>query len=239
MEYGRRIKANIILRHAERALLNERIRQNNQKIVQLSERKEEIKSELRGHLNDPDFDRVSEFTERAQLNEHTAVKQRQIRKLERLKSPTENLELSPEWMRNSTKDTNFNKDKWVVNLSSRNLSTAEVSVLQKGLNFAPSPKDIPVEDIITETEYAIKRLQYNKTTRIDYDSAAELRARVTGALKSAKPPKNNISKDERDALYKLRKDRSITILPAGKGRATVVLDPEQYDQKINALLDKW
>ena len=140
-------------------------------------------------------------------------------------------------MRNENKDTNFNKDKWVINLSSRSLSSPETSVLERGLNFAPTPKEIPVVDIITETEYAIKRLQYDKNSCIDENSVAELRARVTWVLKSAKPPKSNITKEERDALSELRKDNKITILPADKGRATVVLDADKYDQKVSALLE--
>ena len=121
-----------------------------------------------------------------------------------------------------------------VNLSSPSLSSPETSVLERGLNFAPIPKEIPVVDIITETEYAIKRLQYDKNNCIDENSVAELRARVTWVLKLAKPPKSNITKEERDALSELRKDNKITILPADKGRATVVLDADKYDQKVSA-----
>ena len=123
-----------------------------------------------------------------------------------------------------------------VNLSSPSLSSPETSVLERGLNFAPTPKEIPVVDIITDTEYAIKRLQYDKNNCIDENSVPELRARVTLVLKLAKPPKSNITKEERDALSELRKDNKITILPADKGRATVVLDAGKYDPKVSALL---
>ena len=209
-------KADKILRHAERALLNERIRQNNQKIGHLTSKQEDLKTELRAKLSDPDFDRVCQVTTTAQLNEHNVVKQRQIRKFQQLKAVCDDPILSPEWTRNENKDTNFNKDKWVINLSSRSLSSPETSVLERGLNFVPTPKEILVVDIITETEYAIKRLQYDKNNCIDENSVAELRARVTGVLKSAKPPKSNITKEERDALSELRKDNKITILPADK-----------------------
>ena len=110
-------------------------------------------------------------------------------------------------------------------------------MLKQGLNFAPTPKEIPVVDIITETEYAIKRLQYDKNNCINENSVAELRAKVTGVLKSAKPPKSNITKEEWDALSELRKDNKIKILPADKGCATVVLDDDKYDQKVSALLE--
>ena len=110
--------ANKILKHAERALLNERIRQNNVKIKLLESKQNEIKDKLRGELPDPELDKVCEFTATAQLGEHHKCKQRQIWKFAALKETAENVIFSPEWMSNSSKNTNFNKDKWVVNLSS-------------------------------------------------------------------------------------------------------------------------
>ncbi|XP_072048444.1 uncharacterized protein [Amphiura filiformis] len=44
------------------------------------------------------------------------------------------------------------------------------------------------------------------------------------------------SKDERKALQDLRKDQSIRILPADKGRLCVILDTTEYHQKCEALL---
>ena len=55
-------------------------------------------------------------------------------------------------------------------------------------------------------------------------------------LKSAKPPTSNISAKERQAIGELKKEESIIILPANKGRATVILDKEEYDEKVNNML---
>ena len=46
-----------------------------------------------------------------------------------------------------------------------------------------------------------------------------------------------IDKDERTALKTLRQDETITILPADKGNATVVMDTEEYKQKVKSLLE--
>ena len=78
------------------------------------------------------------------------------------------------------------KDKWVVTISSRKLTTPEVSVLENGLNFALSPDALPVNDIIVATESACKILSDDK--------AAELRGRVVNIVKNSKPPRSNISK---------------------------------------------
>ncbi|XP_072039813.1 uncharacterized protein [Amphiura filiformis] len=60
---------------------------------------------------------------------------------------------------------------------------------------------------------------------------------VVGAIKSTKVPKSNITKDERIAIKELQKEKSIQILGADKGRATVILDTTEYDEKLENLLN--
>ena len=43
-------------------------------------------------------------------------------------------------------------------------------------------------------------------------------------------------KEENEALKTLQRDNSVTILPADKGRATVILNTEDYKQRDNQLL---
>ncbi|BHF81907.1 hypothetical protein SprV_0802504200 [Sparganum proliferum] len=50
-------------------------------------------------------------------------------------------------------------------------------------------------------------------------------------------PRATITKAEQSALKTLRADTSIVILPADKGRSTVVMDKADYIQKANALLE--
>ena len=49
-------------------------------------------------------------------------------------------------------------------------------------------------------------------------------------------PPSNILPDKAKALKELRNDDSFVIVPADKGRATVVLDCTEYDDKIHNLL---
>ncbi len=56
-------------------------------------------------------------------------------------------------------------------------------------------------------------------------------------LKSCKPPTSNITPAERQALQTLQDNKDIMILPADKGRAVVVLDKSEYQQKAQALLN--
>ena len=55
-------------------------------------------------------------------------------------------------------------------------------------------------------------------------------------VKNSKPPRSNISKPERSAIESLKKDKRIQILPADKGRATVVIDNSDYESKALTLL---
>ena len=123
-------------------------------------------------------------------------------------------------------DTDIDTNRWVVNLSDRQISDDERSILSKGLNFAITPTAFPVEEIIAGTEVVAKYM-----TATD-----ELRGEVVRTIKRAKLPKSNISKGERVALQTLKKDNSIIILPADKGRATVIMNTAEYREKMTDMV---
>ena len=111
------------------------------------------------------------------------------------------------------------------------IGIAEKQLLHKGLNFAFSTKNVPVTKIISATESAIRRGSIRQNT------ADELRTRINASILSAKVPKSSLTKVEACALNALRKDNSIKILLADKGRCTVILDKKVYDFKVKQLLD--
>ena len=117
------------------------------------------------------------------------------------------------------------KANWVVNLSSRSLSDAEKALLKKGLNFAVTPASIPATEIIAKVEAAVRQL--------DAEQADTVRRTVNGILQQAEPPGPNITKEMRDALKILKEDESIMVLPADKGRASVVMDTDTYGAKMS------
>jgi hypothetical protein len=55
-------------------------------------------------------------------------------------------------------------------------------------------------------------------------------------IKSSSRPRDNLTRAEREALRALKKNTELTILPADKGNATVVLNTVDYKQKITSLL---
>ena len=98
-----------------------------------------------------------------------------------------------------------------------------------GLNFAPTPRQMPYKEIIA----AMK----NGLCRIPEEVADSARSRIIGILSKASPPSSNLSTGERRAIKLFQDDDDILILPADKGRATVVMDRQDYEQKILLLED--
>ena len=128
-------------------------------------------------------------------------------------------------MSNSTKtESSVNTDKWVINLSDRSVSDTERDALMKGLNFAVTPERLPVEDKVSATESVCRRLDFC----LKKSTTDKPRAEVTKILKCLKAMciERNLAKDEDNI-----------ILPADKGRSTVILNKRYYQQKMSALLD--
>jgi len=101
--------------------------------------------------------------------------------------------------------------KTIVNLTQKELSADEQSVLSKGGDFAIVPAKLPVEEIIENVKSGIRSLPIH--------TAEHIRAETSRILQRAKPPKDNLTFGERTALKTLNQDREILILPADKGNA--------------------
>ena len=120
--------------------------------------------------------------------------------------------------------------KWVINLSSKPLTTAQRSVLAKGPNFAVSPKDPPNLEYISAIEAAC--------TKLSQQDAEELRANVSQVLRASHLPKPNLTKAQNLAIRELKKDRDCIVLTAGKRVAVVIMDRQDYISKANNLLSQ-
>ena len=116
------------------------------------------------------------------------------------------------------------KKKWVTNMSSRLLTHIETDLLAKGLNLSITSKALSNKDIIAVIEDVVKDLEKEEVDTIC--------AKVGLKLQNSKPPKSNLSKDERKALKELQSDTSVVTLPAGKGRSTVILNREDYLERF-------
>ena len=216
--------AAIVLRKAEKRLLNIRVRQCSFTIAKLEEEYAKREAIVVGGIpaqNSTARNDVTEFLGRTRSLAFEEVKRKHREKFANLIA----IKRSREHQR-SHDAGKIDKSRWVVNKSNKTLTTDEHSVLEKGLNFAVTPRDFPLKDVLVSTEIACKHLSAPK--------AQSLRAEVTKCIKKAKRPASNISKGEFKALQELKADTDITILPADKGRSTVILSIK--DMSLSTLL---
>ena len=134
--------------------------------------------------------------------------------------------------RNKDKKRPKTDDNWVRNISSRPLDKTETHVLSYGLKHSVTPKRIPTESIVSSVEAVLSRQR-------DLSESAKdnIRSRIASTVQSASIPDNNLTKDEQQALKRLKNDNDIVILPADKGRVTVVMDKTDYFDKMDALVN--
>ena len=108
------------------------------------------------------------------------------------------------------------------------VSTAAKDVLAKGLNFAPTPRRVPITEIVVTVEDGLRKTSFPQ--------AQLARTKIVGCLTRARPPPTNLCPGEHKAIKQLKEEESIVIAAADKGNATVVMDGEDYDKKMRTLL---
>ena len=211
------------LKKAEMNLLEIRIRHCNFTIKKLKIEEENTLAQLDAKLPRDTRSECENFLSNQKQTTLAQVRDRQKKKFASL--------LAKKQLTNENKkekDTEL-KERWVVNKSSKVLGPDTINLLRRGLNFAIVPKALPTEEIITSTEVACKNLN-SKT-------AASLRSEVARSVKRKRNPTPNIPREEFQALQELKKDTSVMILPADKGRATVILDKSDYFGKVDKILN--
>ena len=119
----------------------------------------------------------------------------------------------------------YHNSEWVKNISNKQLSEKEEKLLGKCLNFATQHTKQDKLIFLANVEHAV-----NNCSAIPSQDKESIRQVIANTLKSTKS-KSNLSKEEEKTLKQLKTDSSITIVPADKGRVTVVLDKADYVSK--------
>ena len=149
-----------IINKAQRALMNARIGEIHHVLKSCQSQNTDLDEELFTWLPSNLYDGCRNWVAHAHKDEYRKCRERQQNKFARLKdqkcSNTLKKKEDKPIMNVSQEEMNAVKSRWVVNCSSRSLSSSEVSLLNKGLNFAISPIKIPVNDIITNVESACR-----------------------------------------------------------------------------------
>ena len=221
-------RAQDIINRAQKSLVKERIRVINNKLGNLKNKREELDKKVNQNIpaESPIRKQIKDHIATVKESTYAEVKSRHVLKLKKLAEKTD---AKRKKTADSTPDLSGTQlKKWVVNLSKYKLNSAQTSVLAKGLNYAIAPQNVCAEEFVLATEMACKHLPQSEST--------QLRAKIASVLKSSKPPKTNVTKAEREAISVLKKEADIVILPADKGKATCILDRENYEEKVNAML---
>ena len=161
-------------------MLQERIHINHVILDRLKKGIEQLKDNILESATPEEFHLVEKIHENSYKISFDLTKKRHIRKSDELFSKNKVTQSA----------TNItDKKKWVINMSSRQLTHIKTDLLGKGLNFSITSKTLPNKDIIATTENAVKDLEKEESDTIS--------AKVSLTLQNSKPTKDNFSKDER------------------------------------------
>ena len=221
------IKGNLtrnVLHAAEKSLLNIRIKELNEVLRQLAIRKSATRKKILNTLPEAIANKILEINTRRESNSFDKARDRQKEKYYKLRYG--------DHYKIATNHKSANKvgpeeiKKWVKNISSKELTDDQLSLLARGSGFAIAPQKLPIEEIIVSTELACMNLPRGESTA--------MRAEVAQVLEESKkkPIHSNLTLGERKALKELKDDPNITIVPADKGKCIVVMDTTEYNQKM-------
>ena len=194
-----------------------RIEDTHKKIRTLTREKELALDFLRSRLTTSDLEHLEALVYEQQKEEYSRI--RSVHSKRRVLTLKSNISLP---------DDTGNRDKWVLNISSKPLNNTETTALQKGTNFALAPKKIPTAEIIAGIEDGISGLPE--------DDKLVLRSQVSQVLQRVIVPPPNLPQAELIALHNLRRDQDRLVIPADKGNCTVVMDRKDYDDKVQKML---
>ena len=178
----------------------------------------DLETTLKNNLTGEDFDTVQRVTNLARQREFLKKRDMQKKKFDRLLAEKAPTQLDKIVIKNA-----------VLNISGKQLREGEMSVMEKGLGFVPAPNMVPTKEIICAAEVGLKKIK-------DPIEANVARSKIASILRSSKPPKDNLTKEERFGLKSLQVRNDIKILPADKGNTVVVLSAGQYSEKLKDLL---
>ena len=153
----------------------------------------------------------------------------------------------------------MDKDIKIINLSKKKLTDAEISLLNKGLKFTPTPKLANTQELNEDSNEFNRKLRLaeffdgmedqdisfvrNKSNFIPPSKRNDaLDEFISTVEKFPKTPiqsnvKNNLTMQEQEALKILRTNSEIIIKEADKGGATIIMNNEDYKELVETILN--
>ena len=200
---------------------------DNKKLKQTEDTQalETIRSELRDTMSSLDFLFITSLFLEKNRSMLQRVEQSQNRKL------TKMLEEQPV----------HEADDLIFNFSNHRLTTAQQSILMKGLNFALPPKKLRHEDYLLNFELLFRNAVDSKSVKENELELfkSKLRTISLQSLKfynRKKKKLENLSEEEHNALLELASLDDIIIQKADKGNVIVLVNKTDYIQKMENIL---
>ena len=138
-------------------MLQERIHINHVIRDRLKNSIEQSKGKILESITPEEFHLIEKIHENSYKKSFELTKKRHIRKFNELISKNKVTQSA----------TNItDKKKWVINMSSRQLTHIETDLLAKGLNFSITSKTLPNKDIVATIEDAVKDLEKEEADTI-------------------------------------------------------------------------
>ncbi|KAL0819818.1 hypothetical protein ABMA28_007845 [Loxostege sticticalis] len=158
-------------------MLRHLIHQHHCDLVHLDATVERLCQDLRLQLSQLDFDECILILNRRETSKYNECKLKQIEKYNKLSSQSS-------VKRNATNviPPTIDKNLTVVNLSKQTLDSNTIEILEKGLNFAVTPRQIPYEEIICSVEDCLVKNNMRK------EDAEALRQDISSVLRHSKVP---------------------------------------------------
>nr|VZI47262.1 unnamed protein product [Spirometra erinaceieuropaei] len=116
----------------------------------------------------------------------------------------------------------------VVNLSKRSLTSAEISLMSKGLRF--NHNDAALTNFLASLESVLLASAIPEDVRAGIRSCASV-------LHRQRKRRRNLTVHEEKGLRSLKTDDSIVVVPADRGGATVIMDKVDYVRKTNTIFN--
>ena len=207
-------------------ILNSRVRHINMVIDKISKDIDMLRATIQKQVNSHDFNSISDTIYNSKENLFKEVKQHQVRKFNKLQdSPAHRNIAVPEYI--------FKK--WVINLTSKDLSPGKVKLLQRGPKFAVTSPKVPFTEYIAFTKQICDKLGEN-TDGVDCSEYYQKTKDLLQDYKQKHASHPNITKEEREAIKTLKEDDTLIVLTADKGVAMVVMDKSSHVNKCMTLL---
>ena len=167
---------------------------------------------------------VSDRENTKRLNQHQKI---QERKLSRLCAETKS-------------DSSIDPNTVVFNFSQRLITDQEKEILSKGLNFSIPPKKLDYCAFLAPFETLhkkhIKEDLFEKSGYFAASVKAKLKDIAYSGCRSYSRPDFLLSKEDIKLLDNLENNNNIVIVKPDKGNGVVILDRNDYNKKMNDML---